>query len=336
MTEDKILLDDAVAINGLRFHPVESNADFQRLAAMRVVTNHHDGVESTDDPVELQHFFEHLEGFDMQRDLILADAADELAGYARMAEYQEQPVAKRVFSMFGLVHPAWRGKGLGRGLIQRIERNAREIMAQKPLNMPAYLETFVRSSRADAMILFQQEGFAHIRTFTRMIRPDLENIPDLALPEGIETRPALPEHYRLIWDAAMEAFQDHWGAHDEGEAVYQGYLTSAVFQPELWQIAWEGDQVVGMVRSYIDHKENERYHTHRGWTEDICVRRPWRGKGIAKALIARSLQILKNQGMDHAALGVDAENLSGALRLYESMGYAVDGAQDFVFRKLLA
>ena len=92
--------------------------------------------------------------------------------------------------------------------------------------------------------------------------------------------------------------------------------------------------MVGMVRSYINHKENERYGFLRGWTEDICVRKAWRGKGIARALIARSLQTLKDHGMQHATLGVDVDNPSGALRLYESMGYQ-SYMEEVVLRKQL-
>lgn len=70
-------------------------------------------------------------------------------------------------------------------------------------------------------------------------------------------------------------------------------------------------------------QENEEFHRKRGHVELISVKRPWRGKGIAKALIARSLKLLKSQGMTEAALGVDAENPSGALQLYEKMGFKV-------------
>ncbi len=55
----------------------------------------------------------------------------------------------------------------------------------------------------------------------------------------------------------------------------------------------------------------------------IGVGRPWRKRGLARAMLARSMQVHKDAGMSQTELGVDAENLSGALRLYESMGYKV-------------
>jgi ribosomal protein S18 acetylase RimI-like enzyme len=73
--------------------------------------------------------------------------------------------------------------------------------------------------------------------------------------------------------------------------------------------------------NYIDAQENKEYNRKRGYVEGISVQRPWRGKGVAKALIARSLKLLKSRGMTEAALGVDTENPSGAVHLYLKMGF---------------
>jgi ribosomal protein S18 acetylase RimI-like enzyme len=78
-----------------------------------------------------------------------------------------------------------------------------------------------------------------------------------------------------------------------------------------------------MVLSFINKAENAEYNRKRGYTENICVLRPWRKQGLAKALIALSLKAIQERGMDHAALGVDAENTSGATHLYEKMGFRV-------------
>ena len=76
-----------------------------------------------------------------------------------------------------------------------------------------------------------------------------------------------------------------------------------------------------MVRNYIDDDENSKYDRLRGYTEEISVRRPWRRRGLARALIAESFRHSRDQGKEEAALAVDTQNLSGALRLYESMGF---------------
>jgi len=126
---------------------------------------------------------------------------------------------------------------------------------------------------------------------------------------------------RKIWDAVGEAFQDHWGASEWTDEWFRQWQEKSYFNPELFQIAWDGDEVAGTVLNYISEEENKEYNRKRGYTEEITTRRPWRRKGLARALIARSFKVLKERGMTEAALAVDAENLSGALKLYEDMGF---------------
>ena len=89
-----------------------------------------------------------------------------------------------------------------------------------------------------------------------------------------------------------------------------------------------------MVLAHLNEQENEKHNRKRGYTEHIYVRPQWRGRGLASALIARSLQVLKEQGMTEAELGVDSENESAAFRLYESMGYKTYSI-DTWFRKAM-
>ena len=185
---------------------------------------------------------------------------------------------------------------------------------------------FAEQHEVGLATLLTQEGYQPVRYFYQMVRPSLDDIPDFPLPAGIEVRPALPEHYRAIWNAGVEAFQDHWGFAPPADEDYQGWLgNKTLFQPHLWQVAWDvaTDQIAGQVRTFIDAAQNEKYQRQRGWTEDISVRRPWRRRGLARALIVRSLRVQKEQGMTESALGADSENLSGATRVYEDCGFRV-------------
>jgi ribosomal protein S18 acetylase RimI-like enzyme len=152
------------------------------------------------------------------------------------------------------------------------------------------------------------------------------------LPEGIEIRLVKPEHMRAIFEADNEAMADDSLHSPQDEEDYRRFLTHPFSQPELWAVAWDGDQVVGQVRSYINEAENAEYGRERGYTEDISVRRPWRRKGIAKALIAHSFRTLRDQGMTEAALGTDEDNPRNTLTLYESMGFRVV-ARSHYYRK---
>lgn len=165
-----------------------------------------------------------------------------------------------------------------------------------------------------------------------MVRPDLENIPPATLPPGLEVRPVLPEHLPAIYQADVEAFQDHWGYVPPSEDNYQEWIGHPEFDPSHYQVAWDGDQVAGMVLAYISPSENEIYHRLRGWTEGISVRRPWRRRGLARALLLRSLHDMKASGMQEAALTVDTQNLNSAFRLYEEVGFQRVGGYAF-YRK---
>jgi mycothiol synthase len=92
-------------------------------------------------------------------------------------------------------------------------------------------------------------------------------------------------------------------------------------ETDLWRVAWDGDEVVGSVMNQIDPEENAKSGLDIGWLEHVSVRRAWRGRGVASALIVASLHALRERGMAIASLGVDGENLTGALRLYEQLGF---------------
>ncbi len=84
--------------------------------------------------------------------------------------------------------------------------------------------------------------------------------------------------------------------------------------------------------NFVNEKENQEYQRERGYTENISVGRPWRKRGLAKSLILQSMQMFKEMGFSETALGVDAENTSGALNLYKSLGYQVT-KKDTTYRK---
>ena len=158
-------------------------------------------------------------------------------------------------------------------------------------------------------------------TAFQMVRDLSEPIADAALPDGLEIRPVDPADHRRIWDADTEAFRDHWNTGERTESDYESWFATPELDTGLWRVAWDGDEVAGSVMSFIWASENEALGLSRGWLEHVSVRRPWRNRGLASALIADSLRALREAGLAEAALGVDAENLSGALRVYEALGF---------------
>ncbi len=150
---------------------------------------------------------------------------------------------------------------------------------------------------------------------------DLPEIP--ALPDGIEVRPVEESQYRAIWRADIEAFRDHWGGGDESDEAFRRYQDAPSFDPSLWVVAWDGDEVVAASVNTIYHEDNKALAVKRGWLDSIFTRRPWRKRGLASALIVRSLHVAcRSRHRDRGARRRRRQP-SGALRLYESHGFSV-------------
>jgi ribosomal protein S18 acetylase RimI-like enzyme len=159
-----------------------------------------------------------------------------------------------------------------------------------------------------------------------MTRPNLEGVPDVPLADGLAVREVTRADAPAVFAADIEAFRDHWGGFDDSPAELQRWLDSPEFDPSLWVIAFDSasGEVAGAVINAVYAEENADLGLNRGWLDSVFTRRPWRRRGLARALIARSLVKLRERGLSSAVLGVDAENPSGALGLYESVGFVVE------------
>ena len=321
--KDEIIVRNAPRVAGLNFRRFRGDVDFPIMAKIVMGCKDEDGLERAETAEDIQRGYRHLVNCDPNRDMLFAQIGDRAIGYSRVTWHNEGQESM-IYFHFGFVLPAWRRQGIGRAMLHYNQARLRQIAKGQDNDLPRFFESGVADTEIAAEALLLSEGFSPVRHFYRMVRPDLENIPEAPMPEGLEVRPVKPEHYQAICDAEYEAFKDHWGHSDDWKLTVEEMVDSRNFDPSLWKVAWDGDQVAGMVRTYIDEQENTEYNRLRGWTEDICVRRPWRKCGLASSLIAQSLHMLKELGMQEAALGVDTENLSGALHLYERMGYQPD------------
>jgi ribosomal protein S18 acetylase RimI-like enzyme len=138
--------------------------------------------------------------------------------------------------------------------------------------------------------------------------------PEPKFPKGIELRPFIKgEHDVAIWQAQNEAFRDHWGSHDVTlEEWKRSKFDDPEFDPTLWPIAWDGDQVAGFSMN--------RYRMGIGWIRTLGVRRPWRKRGLGEALLLHSFGEFYRRGTKTIGLGVDAQNPTGATCLYQKVG----------------
>lgn len=317
-------LPDAPAVEGLRFRRLRGDdADYEAIAAVAVAASHADAVPWAPTGRMRREDLEGSDGLDIARDVVVAEVDGTAIGDAGIR--RRMGGGRPTYDLYGHIEPAFRHRGIGRAMLhQNLRRVAERVASGQDGDLPYRVRGFADESEVGHRALLEAEGFTPARWFFLMRRPTLDDIPDAPLPEGIEIRPALPDHHRAIFDAESEAFQDHWEPHDPSEAQFTSLFSRSDLDTDLWIVAWDGDAIAGVVQNWIWHDENLQLGVERGWLEHISVRRPWRRRGLGRAITAASLRRLRDAGMTDAMLGVDADNPTGALGLYQGLGFEVE------------
>jgi mycothiol synthase len=308
-----------VPIPGLRFRPFDVERDLAPLVDLIGEANVADDEDYVPSVADLRNELEHHADFDARRDIAVAELDGRLVGAIRHTVRVRAEVAQH--NLEGWVRPDHRRRGIGRALLHLNESRAREAATEWTRPEPHVLGSWAGEKQAGAIALLESEGYGRVRYGFMMVRSLADPIPDAPLPDGLEVRPVVEADHRRIWDADTEAFRDHWEAAERTEEDFIGWYSTPEIDTSMWRIAWDGDEVAGSVMNFVFPEENEKLGVQRGWLAHISTRRPWRRRGLAGALITDSLRELRARGLLEAALGVDAENPSGALRLYESFGF---------------
>ncbi len=219
--------------------------------------------------------------------------------------------------VWGRTHPDYEGQGIGTALLHWAEERARlnEAKAETDLRVSIELGTYPYPA---AETLIENEGFSHIRYAFTMERV-LDALPETSVvPDGLVIRPMrVPQEYAAIHRADKEAFMDHWGNYptpfEESFRDFMHYVSNPTHDPSLWFLAMDGDEIAGMVLSKMDDPQV-------GWIDTLAVRKPWRKQGVGLALLYYAFSEIHKRGQSKVQLDVDAENLTGALRLYYKAG----------------
>jgi mycothiol synthase len=310
------------AIPGFVFRPFRDTADYAAVAVAYNASCAADGVEYAFTADDMERVYGGNPNLDPSRDLQFVETNGRVIAYI-LTMWQDDLQGTRLYYHNTFIHPEWRAKGIEEAALQRAERRLREIAASDNAANRRMFESMANDTAPAREALLLDAGYEPVRRMYRMVRPDLGNIPEAPLPAGIEVRPVQPDQYRAIWDANVEAFAAAWGMPVLTEEDYKSYLEGPFFQPQLWQVAWDGAQVVGSILNYVVEEENRIYNRARGYVSDMAVRADWRKRGIARALLARSLKMYRDQGMTEAGVALDGEDPGGCVQLCESMGFAV-------------
>ena len=262
-------------------------------------------------------------GFALLEDIRLVFAPDgEMVGYVEVWTTAKPPVHPWIW---GRVDPRYEGLDIGMYLLKWAEEHARKALDGIPADLRFAPRVGTYQAANHAKNLFRTLGYQHIRSsYTMRINMDTPPV-EPEWPDGIALRTCNPEtDLETVYRAVNEAFRDHFGyveaPFEEGFARFKHMMTSYEgFDPTLWFIAMNGDEIAGVSLCRKHAYDNPDV----GWVNTLGVRRPWRKRGIGFALLRHSFCELYRRGQRMAGLGVDAQNLTGALRLYESAGMHV-------------
>lgn len=225
--------------------------------------------------------------------------------------------------LVGGVDPAFRGRGVGRALVAWASGRARQLLAASGKEVPARIGAYVEDHRDDALALFAAAGFTPARYYAEMRRDLAAPLPQVRPTPGVRVVPWTPELDEAVRVAHNEAFADHWGSEPRTPEAWQH--GRSMFAPSWSRVAL--DEATGEVAGYALSGRYEQdwpvagYTS--GYTELLGVRRAWRGRGLAVALLTAVMSAYREDGMQYAELDVDTANPSGAHGLYAALGYEV-------------
>lgn len=212
------------------------------------------------------------------------------------------------------VHPTYRGRGIGTQLLQLAEERAYQLVSEAPAGARVVLGGEVSGVNVAGQQFLEKHGFALIRNFWRMGIKIEETPSPVQWPEGISVHTLAPGMERAVYEAYEEAFRDHWGFTAMSFEEWSHWaIKRERFDPSLWFLAMDGDEIAAFAIC-ADEKDAG------GKVYALGVRRPWRRKGIGMALLHYAFGKFYRCNIQDIYLGVDAQSLTGATRLYERAG----------------
>lgn len=294
------------------------------LEAILDLTNRTRALDRIPEVLSMEELVDDLTGelAEMKTDSRLALVDGEPVGYVHTIYLPSDVRLERCY-INGLVHPDHRGVGLGQTLLEWAIGRAAEQLRSSGSDLPKYIRVDNYEFVSSAQRLFARMGFEPIRYFDHLLRP-LTDLPPLerSTVDGITITPWTVDRNDEVLQVKNKAFADHWGSTPTSKSRWDTMMNAATTRPDLSWLALDGDGAV------VGYCLNERYEADdavtgrkEAWIGNIGTLRNHRGRGIASALMIRSLYSFVEEGLDHAMLDVDSDSPTGAPRLYRNLGF---------------
>ncbi len=272
---------------------------------------------------DFDNTYAHFDHADLPRDCAIVEIDGRPVGYGR-ASWQEMSTGGRRVEAVLFVVPEAHGRGVEERLLDHALRRAETLIGEIGSEHATEMMVFIGGRDHELIGLVERLGLVRARRDAELVRPTFDDIPDLPIPAPLVVRPIDPgdrSMHRRVFEADVRAFANSYGQAARSEAQWEAFVGFPSFSPELWQVAFDGDVIAGQILNYLGDADAEG--SRIGWTESISVQAEYRRRGLARALLAASLRVVRDAGANSAALGVDTQNPNQALTLYESLGFRV-------------
>jgi mycothiol synthase len=260
---------------------------------------------------------------DAARDTIGLWSDGEMVGYGTVYTPSDVVDVHRIRTE-AATRPDWRGRGLGSALLTWVIRRAGELHAELRPDVAGEINTSAISTNTGADALLKSFGFEECRYFFHMRRPLDTPVPEVPVPGGLRLVPfdaSMNETLRIIHN---EVFLDHWGSVPKDPDSWRVWFTgSRAFRGGSSYLLLDGDQIVAYVLGYEYVADTEATGVRELYVGQVGTRRSHRGRGLARIVLARVMAEAARAGYQRVSLGVDADNPTGALGLYERLGFTV-------------
>lgn len=309
----------APAGSGARFRRWRGLDDIDGMAAANGRLRAQIGLLEPIEPEAMRHRYTHLVNSDPATDCIVVERDGATRGYARV-EWHDLVDGSRIYDTVVVLEPACWGLGLSEAMLAWCEDRSRELAREHPTTRPAFFQAYAFGGDEAAVAANEALGYVAVRWDAEMLRPDLGDIPVIPLADGYTLRTPEPDELPAVHAMMVASFQEHWGEAEAGDWHLEEWIEDPRFRRDLVVVAWLRSEPVACVTNLLEPAPDG---TVRGLLDSVCTHPQHRRLGLARACIARSLELLRAAGAGSAYLGVDTDNHNQALTLYESCGFRV-------------
>jgi mycothiol synthase len=237
--------------------------------------------------------------------------------------------------LWARVHPQYRGLGIGTRLLEWAEQAAVPLHKERFGEAPLALLPENLARVTDALTLLEANGYRQTRWFHAMNCDMSAGAPEAAVPDGAEIVGYTPEQDADARLVRNESFRDHWGSSALSEQEWAFFMGFKGFRPAFSFLAYIGPEPAGVLIAHEYDTYNRLRDTRDVYISTVGVRQFARKRGIASALLATAMRTAWQDGCVAASLGVDADSLTGAVGVYERLGFAIKDTSITLIKDLL-